>query len=91
MHGAIGAAAEEPFDLRRARVDEVARVLDGARLRGGDVVGLLLVELDLAGDAVVLDADVAPDPVVVKEREDVLVRRVEAEVAVELAVGGSPG
>jgi hypothetical protein len=45
------------------------------------------VEIDLAGDAVVLEAEVPPDAVVVEPRTDVFVRAVEAQILVELAVG----
>src|SRR4029079_17105192 len=57
-------------------------------LRGHGVVGELLVELHLPGDALVLDADVAADAVFVGPGVDVVVRRIEPEVAIELPVVG---
>src|SRR5207253_2718621 len=68
--------------------EKVPRVLVGPGAGGGRVVGQLVAEIDLAGDAEVLDSCVLSVAGRLDVRADVVVVQVPADVPVELPVDG---
>src|SRR5205085_6601758 len=82
-------AAQHAAQVSRLRLpvqDEMAGVRSGLAGRPLRHVRLLCAEVYLAGDAEILDAEVAAYAVTVQVRLDVIVITIKAEVAVELAV-----
>src|SRR4051794_32954055 len=84
--GAALEALGQVIHLLDAVEEEVAGVLIGLAARGVPVVGLLVRERDLAGDAVILDADVLALAGGLDIRADVIDIAVISDVSIELAI-----